>query len=570
MNTLASLLLFQTLALSAAVLLVALLRQPVARVFDARAVYLLWLCVPTALVVAALPSPWTVAAPTWLPMQEMLAPATPAPTRITAPVAPTRAALSWAEIGATVWLVGAALLALGLALQQRRFSRWLRPVPGAAHWQLPAASSACIVGVWQPRLALPADFDDRFSPAERELILAHETVHLRRHDNAWNLLAALCCCLQWFNPLAWWAWRRMRADQELACDAVVLIERQPAADLACYATALVRSHDQANRALLPTLASPWRPRAGLVERVAHLQVHARRRGRKRHDRGAVALLVLALAGTVSAGTALQQPAKTSWLLAPKDSEALPAQAAYGDEPSTLRWRLKSREDGALKDNSVQAMTLMPGKSPGGVTSRSIVTGPSGPLWCFETFGTRFRDGTWRFGGRLLDAECKAFLTDPKDLAPDGSAHAFQGRLPDGTALDVEVSALRFALPPGLVWLDIGLQHNLQLQSPVGMRLMGTLGERMSVQANPKPGDPGDQLAVEVLTTAEGDGSLARVQTRLMLGQPRRLLAEPQLVTRWDESATVRWQDPASERYVEVTITPHRSRVAMAPEATPAQ
>jgi TonB family protein len=74
----------------------------------------------------------------------------------------------------------------------------------------------------------PADFDTRFEGEARRLVLAHEGVHLKRGDAAVNGLVTLVQCLAWFNPLAHLAARRLRVDQEIACDAAV-IARHPAA-----------------------------------------------------------------------------------------------------------------------------------------------------------------------------------------------------------------------------------------------------------------------------------------------------------------------------------------------------
>ena len=122
-------------------------------------------------------------------------------------------------------------------------------------------------------------------------MLLHEAVHLRRADNAWNLLASALLVLHWFNPIAWWAWRRLRTDQEMSCDAAVLC-REPACSLAAYAGALLKVQGVA---FAPPLATSWQSTHPLVERVHMLQVHrlspARRRAGLR-----IAALAVALAG----------------------------------------------------------------------------------------------------------------------------------------------------------------------------------------------------------------------------------------------------------------------------------
>lgn len=82
--------------------------------------------------------------------------------------------------------------------------------------------SPAVTGLWRPVLLLPADFERTFSPAEIELVLKHELMHLKRHDLPVNALLCVLQALHWFNPLLWFAASRARLDRESACDAQVL------------------------------------------------------------------------------------------------------------------------------------------------------------------------------------------------------------------------------------------------------------------------------------------------------------------------------------------------------------
>jgi uncharacterized protein (TIGR03435 family) len=53
-------------------------------------------------------------------------------------------------------------------------------------------------------------------------IFLHELAHLKRCDIWISWIVALLQSLHWFNPLVWWAFIRIRADRESACDALVL------------------------------------------------------------------------------------------------------------------------------------------------------------------------------------------------------------------------------------------------------------------------------------------------------------------------------------------------------------
>ena len=132
-------------------------------------------------------------------------------------------------LGLIVWLAGAIALAIWQLRGQLRFLADAR-----AGFAGPA-----VAGVFKPRIITPADFEDRFETSEREVILAHEKIHLDNNDARINAVVALLRCLCWFNPLVHIAAHLMRVDQELACDATV-VERHPRAK-AVYASALLKA-----------------------------------------------------------------------------------------------------------------------------------------------------------------------------------------------------------------------------------------------------------------------------------------------------------------------------------------
>jgi len=246
-----ALLLRQSLLLCAAILMLSALRPLLLKRLGAGATYAAWLFVPALLLTPALPRP--AQEPLLVVLQ-----ATTGTARVAAlpalPAPPRSQATAWLVL----WLAGTAGAA---ALHARR--QWRLTRRGE---RLPAGSSPALVGLLRPRVALPVDFEQRFTPAERELILAHEQVHRDRLDNLWNLLACALTALHWWNPLAWWAQRRFRADQELACDAAVLATR-PGAQ-AAYTRALLAAHGLTAHAA--PLASRWGTTHPLVERIAML------------------------------------------------------------------------------------------------------------------------------------------------------------------------------------------------------------------------------------------------------------------------------------------------------------
>ena len=172
---------------------------------------------------------------------------------------------------AMAWVGGFALLAGVFAFAQARFHAQIRA--GRAG---PAA-----VGFIAPRIIMPRD-DGAFSRAERELIRAHEREHVARKDPRALAVTTLLQCLCWFNPLVHLAAGLLRIDQELACDAAVILRRPGARGL--YARTLLKSQMLMRPA---PLACYWLALGGhpLELRIAQLK-----RGRATSPHSAVAIM----------------------------------------------------------------------------------------------------------------------------------------------------------------------------------------------------------------------------------------------------------------------------------------
>jgi len=87
--------------------------------------------------------------------------------------------------------------------------------------------SPALFGVVRPRLLLPEGMVKTLSTEELRYVFLHELAHLKRHDIYLGWLMVILQVLHWFNPLVWFAFGRMRADRELACDGLVLSTMGP-------------------------------------------------------------------------------------------------------------------------------------------------------------------------------------------------------------------------------------------------------------------------------------------------------------------------------------------------------
>ncbi|MGV8931458.1 MAG: TonB family protein [Luteimonas sp.] len=274
-----------TLAGSAAITVVLLLRAQLRTAFGANAAYLLWVALPLSVLAASLPVPVMPV----LPSQIAVGAATM--------VLGVHAGTSAASVALVPWLlaawsVGTVVSMLWQAAMQRRFHRSLGLLRADSDGCMRSEHSSglpAVVGL-RARIVLPGDFDARYNPDERALILAHERIHRARGDVAGNVLMTALCCMYWFNPLLWVAADRFRRDQELACDETV-IARHPHARRA-YGEAMMKTQLSAMPA---PLACHWFGGHPLKERIAML---------KHPLPGARRMIVgLVLAGCVIAGTA---------------------------------------------------------------------------------------------------------------------------------------------------------------------------------------------------------------------------------------------------------------------------
>lgn len=82
--------------------------------------------------------------------------------------------------------------------------------------------SPTLTGVFRPRLLMPTGFSELLSERELRHIYWHELCHLKRNDLPVNAVMNALLILHWFNPLLWFAYNKLREDQELACDSMAL------------------------------------------------------------------------------------------------------------------------------------------------------------------------------------------------------------------------------------------------------------------------------------------------------------------------------------------------------------
>ncbi|MEO7603181.1 MAG: M56 family metallopeptidase [Sphingomicrobium sp.] len=229
-------------SVSLLVLLVLVLRGPVARQFGARAAYALWLAPLSRLIVPPVGA--------WATLNEGSIPVAigggmPEIVIARAPAAAGFDALPWVL---ALWVAGAVIyLAVQLVRHHLFLHRALRhgttlDLPGVPYDVVAsdAVAGPMATGLVHPLILVPADFTARFTPEQQRLALLHEQLHHRRGDIWASAAALVLTALLWFNPFAHLALGAFRRDMESACDSAVLAAVQPD-ESPLYAETILRS-----------------------------------------------------------------------------------------------------------------------------------------------------------------------------------------------------------------------------------------------------------------------------------------------------------------------------------------
>ncbi len=158
-----------------------------------------------------------------------------------------------------IWAAGAAvsflkmLLAYGSLWRTRRSARpfddgglaasladSLEISHGVPVFETGAGGMPMTFGFLRPAVFLPVDCLD-WSEERRRVVLLHELAHVRRGDTATHLLARTALSLNWWNPLAWIAWREFLKERERATDDLVLRAGARASEYASHLLEVARA-----------------------------------------------------------------------------------------------------------------------------------------------------------------------------------------------------------------------------------------------------------------------------------------------------------------------------------------
>lgn len=133
-------------------------------------------------------------------------------------------------------------------------------------------TSPSLFGLFFPRLLIPVGILEEFTSEQLNHVFVHELLHFKRKDVLVNWLTRGLLILHWFNPIIWYAFYKLREDQEIACDAVTL-EHIGIIDSKEYAYTLIKLVESNSRlSRITSLASLSGSKSQLRRRITMINI----------------------------------------------------------------------------------------------------------------------------------------------------------------------------------------------------------------------------------------------------------------------------------------------------------
>ena len=177
-----------------------------------------------------------------------------------------------------VWIIGGVLWLSYHLIRHYKFTRLLRNVSSPPNASLiptigraldliglkrppeiliaPKNIGPLVNGISNPLVILPKDFAVDYSTDAQLFALCHEFAHIKRRDLIWAFGLLIFRALNWYNPLVHYAAKRFNLDQEAACDAHTLSKFGHNADTHKYALTLLMSEQSPDNTTSKTPAMP--------------------------------------------------------------------------------------------------------------------------------------------------------------------------------------------------------------------------------------------------------------------------------------------------------------------------
>ena len=311
----------------------------------------------------------------------------------------------------------------------------------------PAAGSPFVWSVGRrPVVVVPSSLVAALNNEQLAMVLAHELAHLRRRDHwvRWIELVAVLAC--WWNPLVYWARRKLHEAEELCCDAWVAWLFPGCGRT--YADALLRATELSQNTQRPTplLFSPLFRVHPLKMRIAMVV-----QGRTSHRNSrwtamlltAVAFIVLPSYVTLTAAdddsttptvTEVAAAAESTPGESPADKPAESPLTFNPDDPGRLQVTVVVNEERTAADGRVEQVSApVEGATigafvgffddDGNAQTASSVTGPDGtcsipvPYGQLMTMGPFLPAGYWMYFSSDIQEQNTQISISPATFGP---------------------------------------------------------------------------------------------------------------------------------------------------------
>ena len=119
-------------------------------------------------------------------------------------------------MGAWLWALTAAALLIYAIISYVRLKQKIGTATRIADgiFETDRIKTPFLLGMIRPKIYVPIGLSEQ----ERDCVVLHEKVHLKRKDHWVKPLAFLAVALHWFNPLAWLSFYLMTKDMEMSVD----------------------------------------------------------------------------------------------------------------------------------------------------------------------------------------------------------------------------------------------------------------------------------------------------------------------------------------------------------------
>lgn len=256
-------------------------------------------------------------------------------------------------------------------------------------------STPLAAGITDAFIVIPSSSTE-WSDEHKKIVLRHELSHIVRGDAFVCVLSGIACAVYWFNPLVWIASRKLRSEQERACDDSVISLGTPPVEYAAHLLEVARS---ARDMGMSSFVSVAMARPSQLEGRLLAVLNGHRRNSLTRTRGAGAVMIALL--LVLAVSALRPVrAESAIIVASQTAPPVFVTAALPETEAPPESKADSSVSGDVKVESGGTLVLDL-KTGSGVTIRGT---NENRVRVYGTLGGRdWRNTTFAVNGNGRDA-----------------------------------------------------------------------------------------------------------------------------------------------------------------------